>query len=287
VRILKRLLLFGATAVALLAGLAGFSAYSAQWVNVTAHVEKEIEMACVLPSPVADNTPPYLSQDGLFVDPDGCNFGVVFPQGHREKVVEVTLSRSFLRQDEVSSVKFDVLWECKLIDEELKWGDPIEYGDDGEGDPYYTKNICRNDMDLPDADNDPKGLYLDDNIRDHVTLTANSGCLVDSGPNLGAGIPIPGDAELEYLGTATVDNVALQKCFYHLAFDVPSCEHHVNPNTDPKTGPDGTPWPTIPCRFTFQGEGNPDGTEDDPQDWEHFADLGDTFKVQVWALVGD
>ncbi len=81
------------------AGIAVFAANTAQWVNVQARVEKEIEVACVDSAGV--------------ISPTGCDFGVVFPQNAEEKIVEVTLSNSFFNQRVKSDVFYWVLWECK------------------------------------------------------------------------------------------------------------------------------------------------------------------------------
>src|SRR4030042_1926728 len=98
----KRLILAGLGAVVILAGLATFAANTAQWVNITAHVEKEIAVACVNDSV----TPPVVTD---------CGFGTVFPQNVEEKVIEVAISNSFTDQTVKSDVLYWVLWECKLV----------------------------------------------------------------------------------------------------------------------------------------------------------------------------
>jgi hypothetical protein len=65
------------------------------------------------------------------------------------------------------------------------------------------------------------------------------------------------------------------KCFYQLELLVPACNGHWNPHTDPLPNPVG-----IDCR---------DNVDDsrDPQDWEHWANLGDNFKIQVVFFLAD
>jgi hypothetical protein len=254
----KRFLLFGMAVGAIMLGLAGFAANTAQWVNVTAHVEKEIEMACVDPTQTATNTPPYTTS-GYLVDEDGCAYGTVFPQTDRTKTVEVTLSRSFFDQDTYSTVQFDVYWECKLVHEDA-------LAEPDEEDPNY--NPCRDDPNYTGTTPPP----LDGNIRDYVDVDAIEDCLdPDSADGPG------GAAELEKLGDGSVQT-GRPKCFYTLTFHVPYCIGHYNPNTDSTEGFD---YDGVDCDFTTAAG----GTENDPQDWEHSTDLGDTFKIQVTGFV--
>jgi hypothetical protein len=257
----KRLLLIGVAAGAIMLGLAGFAANTAQWVNVTAHVEKEIEMACVDPNLVRDNTPDPYSVTGYAAIGDGtlCDYETVFPQTDRTKTVEVTLSRSFFDQTTYSTVNFDVYWECKLVVEDaLAQPDPSL--------PNY--NPCRDDPNYTGTTPPP----LDGNIRDYVDVGAIGDCLDPDGVT-GPG----GNAELEKLGDGSVQT-ARPKCFYTLTFHVPYCNGHYNPNTDNTTG---FAYAGVDCDLTI-ADG---GTEDDPQDWEHSTDLGDTFKIQVTGFV--
>jgi hypothetical protein len=250
----KRLILAGLGAVVILAGLATFAANTAQWVNVQARVEKEIEIACVVP----DGT------GGFVVDPDGCNFGVTFPQNIHEKVVEVALSNSFYNQEVKSDVLYWVLWECKPVDETL---------------PPSATNPCREDIVHTDADlvydpiegkwvHDPLDPALDGNIRDYILVTADAGCMTTyNGPTGGVG-------KLEGIGNGVVDRDVGPKCFYHLAFTPPACAGHVNLLTDPLPNP-----LTIDCHEI---------TDDpDPQNWDRFAELGDLFKIQVYGFSFD
>jgi hypothetical protein len=269
-----RQLLLGSLALgALLAGLASFAANTAQWVNVTAHVEKEIEMACVREfPPLANNIPPY-SQTGWFLHPNGCDYGTMFPETSRERLVELTLSRSFFDQTTHSAVNFDVLWECKLVFED-------QLAELDEEDPDY--NPCRNDPGYDPADFDPPGPpKLDGNIRDFIAIDVDNvdNCYVQlSEP--GSGFSDYGPAQLDYLGSGSLSRNDIQKCFYHFVFNAPACEGHTNPNTDGATAPNGDPYLVTPCKFVI-ADG---GTDNDPQDWEHSADLGDSFKVQVYGF---
>ena len=123
----KRLILGGLGLMAILVGLATFAANTAQWVNVHARVEKEIEVACVRLDRAT----------GIYVvDPERCDYGVTFPQNIHEKVVEVALSNSFYNQDVKSDVLYWVLWECKQYDT------PRDVNRDGIPD-------CRVDAPLP------------------------------------------------------------------------------------------------------------------------------------------
>lgn len=247
----KRFLPLGLGLAALLAGVAGFAANTAEWVNVTAHVEKEIALACV-----TENTG--TTGPEFIVDPDGCNFGVTFPEESYEKVVELTLSNSFFDQRDKSGVQFDVLWECKLVVE-----DALATGLGGD-------NPCREDLEGPVDDVTP----LDGGIRGYTVVTGTPGCFVEGG-DPGSGFIDGGPAKLEFLANGALDDVVTPKCFYHLAFTAPACAGHWNPNTDPLDDPE-----VIICHDN-SAESN------DPQDWDRFADLGDSFKIQVYGFTED
>lgn len=245
--------ILGFTALVLVgAGVAAFSANTAQWVNVTARVEKEIEVACV----ITDEAGNYV------VDPNGCDFGVTFPQNVHEKVIEVTLSNSFYNQEGKSDVLYWVLWECKLVDEQALPG---------------ADNPCREDIEHDDDDlvyDEVEGKWvhangeLDGNIRDYIVVTAGDGCKTDyNGPEGDPG-------KLEGIGNGIVDRDVRPKCFYHLAFSPPACEGHVNLLTDPMPHPR-----TVPCHEIT--------TSPDPQDWDRFAEMGDNFKIQVYDFSSD
>jgi hypothetical protein len=205
----KRLILAGLGMAVIVAGLATFAANTAQWVNIEARVEKEIEVACV-------------DRDGNQVD---CDFGVVFPQNVEERVVEVTLSNSFENQDVKSDVLYWVLWECKQFDD----------GRDLNGD---TIPDCRVDAPVRPCYNPVHGKWencddaLDGMIRDYITVTpSDPSCLSTyNGPT---GLP----KHIEGIGNGVVDRDVQPKCLYHLTFTPPACEGHFNPYTDPAPVP--------------------------------------------------
>lgn len=249
--------ILGLTALVLVgAGVASFSAFTAQWVNIQARVEKEIEIACVV---FDTNTGTYV------VDPDGCDFGVTFPENIHEKVVEVTLSNSFYNQDVKSDVLYWVLWECKQYSD----------GRDADGD---TIPDCRVDAPTPHdlCYNADHGKWencdeaLDGMIRDYIMVTPSDPSCLSAyiGPNFNV-------KHIEGIGNGVVDRDVQPKCFYHLAYTPPACEGHMNPQTDPRGGTS----PTIPCH---------EMTDDpDPQEWDRFAELGDDFKIQVYGFSFD
>ena len=255
-------------------GLAGFAANTAEWVNVVAHVEKEIAVACVDPDGYGGFVVTDPVDGPIKTGRGDCNFGTVLPQEENlMKLVEVTASKSFLAQDRVLNVNFDVLWECKLPDP-TKLASPDIIGD-FNGDGIIERNICREDI-----ENVNNPLQLDDNIRDHIQVIApDPGCLLQ-GPFDVPPVPEGGPAEIENLGRGQVGDEQ-EKCFYRLVLTVPACEGHLNPNTDPN-GADALMVPppptdnTIPC--------NENTSSDDPQEWDISADLGDDFKIQVVAF---
>jgi hypothetical protein len=254
-------MLFGLGAIALLVGLTGYAANTAEWVNVVAHVEKEIAVACVervgTVWVVTDAQPNAEIPTGR----GDCNYGNVFPQEQDLlKVVEVAASQSFLAQDRVLNVNFDVLWECKLPDPGQLY-DGTGEAKDYNGDGIVERNICREQI-----ENLNNPLRLNGNIRDHITVTADAGCLLQ-GPFDIPQIPEGGPAKIDNLGRGQVGDEGV-KCFYYLSLDVPACSGHLNPNTDPGTDPR-----TIRC--------NEDVGDPDPQKWDISANLGDDFKIQV------
>ena len=259
---LKRIIL-GLMGLAIVAtGVASFSAFTAQWVNVHARVEKEIEVACVVSN----------GAGGYVVDPDGCDFGVTFPENIHEKNVEVALSNSFYNQNVKSDVLYWVLWECKQYSD----------GRDADGDGIPD---CRVDVADPSADlyyNDEHGKWmhedeaLDGMIRDYIIVTpSDPSCLSTyTGPDFDVKYIEPVDLE-NNRGNGVVDRDTQPKCFYHLAYTPPACEGHMNPQTDPRGGNS----PTIPCHEIT--------TDPDPQEWDRFAEIGDDFKIQVYGFSFD
>ncbi len=243
-------LVLGFTALVLVgAGVAVFAANTAQWVNVQARVEKEIEVACV-------------DRDGHAVS---CDFGVTFPQNIHEKVVEVTLSNSFYNQDVKSDVLYWVLWECKQFSDERDL--------DGDTIPDCRVDAEHDDDDLCYDPREGKWVHCDEEldgmIRDYITVTpSDPTCL--SAYNGPTGLP----KHIEGIGNGVVDDRVQPKCFYHLVFTPPACEGHFNPQTDPAPAPE-----TVECHEI---------TDDpDPQNWDRFAELGDDFKIQVYGFSYD
>ena len=243
--------ILGLTALVLVgAGVAVFAANTAQWVNIQARVEKEIEVACV-------------DADGHWIE---CDFGVVFPQNIHERRIEVTLSNSFYNQDVKSDVLYWVLWECKQFSDERDL--------DEDGIPDCRVDAEHDDDDLCYSEDEGKWVHCDEEldgaIRDYIQLTpSDPSCLTDYiGPNFQV-------KYIEGIGNGVVDRDVQPKCFYHLAYTPPACEGHMNPFTDPRGGTS----PTIPCHEI---------TDDpDPQEWDRFAELGDDFKIQVYGFSFD
>jgi len=279
---MRRRLILGVLALAVIAaGIVSLAAFTAQVVNLTAHVEKDIAVEPVICSSPRDiNTP-------CFVDPRGGNFGVVLPQEFYDRIIEVTLSNSFFEQDRYDDLSFDILWECKNVNEDAN-SDPAngvlcreDIADD---------SICPIDLDVPPdgkADTvrhcDP--LKLDGNIRDHITVTEflnPARCLTDdpgvAGTNNPPNTPRPTIKKVGYVGTGFLDKTD-HKCRYELKLFAPPCEGSLNPFTDPRIN---FVKSTVVCHLADKDR---DGVPSlrNPQDFDEFADLGDDFKIQVWA----
>lgn len=298
-------------ALAIVAGVTAFAAFTAQMVNVTARVEKDIAVEPVLCEKPADiNTP-------CFVDPDGGDFGVVLPQEFYKKTIELTLSNSFFDQTRFFNLLFDVLWECKQfsderddinnlagIDNDLDGQideDPIGLGDeDGDGlvdeDPPGRGTgpdgfpDCREDGQDDElvavdtnGDGEPDTVEhrdrekLDGNLRQHVkvrTLFEPDRCI---NYPLGPGSKTPPEKKVGVIGTGQLDK-GRHKCRYEIELFAPPCEQGFNPFTDPHPLTDEkTPI------FCHRGDKDRDGQIDNvnPQDLDEFADIGDEFKIQV------
>ncbi len=232
------------------AGIAAFSAFTAQLINLEAHVEKEIELAAVR------NCHEDTATGDIICEEDDGNYGVVIPQELYDKLIELTLSRSFFDQDRWFDVTFDVLWECKQIDP------PIDADGDGFDD-------CREIHDPTAAGSDPShpNAELDGRLRDYVqSIVANPNCInAAQGRNPSR---LPAEKDVELIGSGVIDKLH-KKCFYAIKLLAPPCSDSFNAATDP-LGPNVK---TIDCHFTKPTS--------DPQTWEHFADIGDEFKIQV------
>ena len=302
--------LLAATAIA--AGVVALAAFTAQVVNITAHVEKDIALEPVICQTPRDQNIP------CFVDPRGGDYGVVLPQETYLKIIELTLSNSFFEQDLYFDLGFDILWECKQfsdgrnvinnrngIDNDLDGRideDPVDDEDnDGDGsvdedsgtgvitlrpdlfpdcrEDGLVDTICPKDLDVPldgkaDTVRHCDEEKLDGNLRRHIQITSllPPARCIDS---LGPGSNMPQQKKIEYIGSGTLSKGA-PKCRYELKLTTPACEGSFNPFTDPV--------PTLPKAIRCHlADKDRDGNSDlrNPQDFDEFADLGDDFKVQV------
>ncbi len=240
--------------VVVVAGIAAFSAFTAQLINLEAHVEKEIELAAV------KNCQTLTNGDVVCEETTG-NYGTVIPQELYDKQIELTLSKSFFDQTRWFDVTFDVLWECKQIEPAQDIA-PKDGFDD-----------CRVIHDPTAAGSDPKhpNGELDGRLRDFVqSINAENRCIVSAqGPNPSK---LPPEKDVQLIGSGVLDKSTLvsKKCFYAIKLLAPPCADSFNAATDPR----GPNVKTIKCHFDKNGS-------TDPQEWEHFADIGDEFKIQV------
>ena len=287
----KRLILFGLTLTAIVAGMIALSAFTAQVVNLTAHVEKDIAVEPVI------CTEPRNIEVPCFVDPRGGDYGVVLPQELYFKTIEVTLSNSFFEQSKYNDLAFEILWECKQFEDERDVVDNLTgrpnvtnlVGLDGWPDcrdNYLetrtiadTHEICAIDLDGDGkADTvqhcDPE--VLDGSLRDLIDISVLLGnnCLENPGAIQSN---TPPEKNIEYVATGFLDK-SEHKCRYELKLFAPPCEGSYNRFTDPRPLPSGvTP---IKCHLADKDrDGNP-GLRN-PQDFDEFADVGDDFKIQV------
>jgi hypothetical protein len=236
--------------VVVVAGIAAFSAFTAQLINLEAHVEKEIELAAVKNCVTDPNT-----RDIICEEDDG-NFGVVIPQELYDKKIELTLSKSFFDQDRFFDVTFDLLWECKQI-EPAQDKAPA----DGFDDCRPVENPANHDPSHPNGE-------LDGSLRDYVqNIVTTPNCIAaQQGPNPSK---LPQQKDVELIGSGEIDKNN-KKCFFDIKLLAPPCADSFNAATDP-LGPNVK---TVNCHFDKNGSL-------DPQEWEHFADIGDEFKIQV------
>ena len=300
--------------VIVVAGIAAFSAFTAQIVNLQARVEKEIELEVVqcdfderteIPNPNWDSTDPTSPE---FIDnpdlgkilPDTCekgsgDYGVVLPQTAQDKIIELTLSKSFFKQDKWFDVQFDLLWECKQAPHDL-WNNDVKDADGKYTDntpdtiPDCRDNLPHTDADLGSCDGNAHHVgvdgvcftdddELDDNIRQHIAITIAGAVGVGDGDrckNLtalrGSNDQFDDDKEIDWIAGGIVDKTN-KKCFWIFKLNAPPCIQGYNQYTDPD--PQVTP---IFCHTIDTG----DPQVGNPQDLETFADLGDDFKIQVW-----
>ena len=249
------------------AGIGAFAAFTAQIVNLEAHVEKEIEIAAVKDCKTVD-------LDVVCTEDSG-NFGTVIPQELYDKEIEVTLSKSFLDGQTIfDDVVFAVLWECKQfadgldLEQNLK---PVAGVIDGDGFPDCRYRVGQDhDMAHPAGE-------LDDLLRNYAQIVPDVDRCLTKTPPLGLTYikALPPEMFIDLVGFGLIDrsvNELGQKCFYTIKLLAPPCEGEFNEFTDPLFDPNN-PVKTIECHF--------DRPTDDPQTWEHLADIGDEFKIQV------
>ena len=295
----------------LVAGVVSLVAFTAQQVNIEARVEKEIEVEAVLCDFVTD--PVTGAQE---IDPETCkiasgNYGVVLPQRFYDKYIEVTLSKSFFKQTEVTDVQYDVLWECKQVKGPPNvsniWNN-FFVGADGKYNVKIWDGFVSNEetnsfgekLNIPDCRDRLPGTHvleldgagnpvhagpeLDGLIRDHAVVSAfpalgfnNPFCLFAAAPGSEQEFTVA--KELTFLGAGIVDGSdGLSKCFYQIKLDAPPCIQGFNPWTDPRGGnsaPEDERKTPIDCHTNRS-------TVTDPQEIETFAQLGDEFKIQVY-----
>lgn len=252
------------------AGIAAFSAFTAQLVNLEAHVEKEIEFAAVAN---CVNVPATGAITDVVCEATDGNFGTVVPQAEYDKQFEITLSKSFkdnANQTRFGDVHFDLLWECKQI-EPAQDTSPA----DGFDDCRVVENASKHD---PSAH--ATGT-LDGRLRDFVSSVdgePTGRCEIPEGDHTdAANLPTEKDVEFIWHGRL-VDGVTdfSGKCFYTVKLLAPPCADSFNPATDPVANPSAIK--PIDCHF------DDNGGSLDPQEWERFADIGDELKVQVTFL---
>ncbi len=268
----KRILLVLVGTALVVAGIAAFSAFTAQIVNLTAHVEKEIEFSAVTnctTSPVTGN---------IVCHETSGSYGTVIPEEEYDKLVEVTLSNSFRdrqNQTRFGDVHFDLLWECK---QELNGVGPLDNwnnltkGPDGK----YTDPTPDGFPDcLEDIPGGAPGAPLDDNLRNFVSLISSNAptrCEFPAEHTFDHPAKLPSEKEVTFIkhGVLIDDGTDFSaKCLYTVKLLAPPCSDSFNPFTDPN----GPNVKTIVCHFVKPS--------DDPQTWEHFANIGDDLKVQV------
>ena len=297
----RKLILGGLTLAVIVAGVIALAAFTAQVVNLTAHVEKDIAVEPVIcTNPKDINTP-------CFVDPRGGDYGIVLPQEFYDKIIEVTLSNSFFEQSKYNDLAFDVLWECKQFTDKRDvvdnlTGRPTPDADgntvpDGDGFPDCRQQGLDDSICAIDLDGDTKAdtvqhcdkEKLDGSLRDHVAILPllGSNCFTaDPGdpnnPDDPPNTPRPLEKDVEYVATGFLDKVD-HKCRYELKLFVPPCEGSFNEFTDPHPLGDLVDQiQPIPCHLADKDRDGIPGLRN-PQDFDEFADLGDDFKIQVYA----
>lgn len=121
----KKIILSVALIVALGASLVGFSAFEAHVINVTAKIE-----------------------NALSVTPDSIMFGTVFPQEHLHRNLAISLSESFLEEDRVDDIQYQIVQKLKPVP--LDYQGPTEdltglkdeNGADAQTEIIYYPSLC-------------------------------------------------------------------------------------------------------------------------------------------------
>jgi len=129
--------------LAIVAGVAGFSAYEAHVINVTAHIE-----------------------NALAVSTNAIEFGTVFPQEYLEEEFTVRLSSSFMEEDRVDDVEYVIKQKPKCINQAGEYA-PVNYATHECPTGYTVMNdlcafLSKTDGDLEDAnDTSHPSYYVD------------------------------------------------------------------------------------------------------------------------------
>ena len=100
---MKKIGLFAAALVVVVAGVAAMSAWEAHIINVTAHIE-----------------------NALAVHPKEINFGTVFPQEYLEEQFTVQMSESFTTAERAESVSYKIVQKPKCINDAGEYA-PVDY----------------------------------------------------------------------------------------------------------------------------------------------------------------
>jgi hypothetical protein len=296
------------------AGIVAFAAFTAQVVNLTARVEKEIELAPVvcdtddrteipnpdfdpsLPPDPATNPETIPNPDRGKILADTCvggtgDYGVVLPQRFKDKFIELTLSKSFFKQTEVIDVVYDVLWECKQASFDL-WNNDVTNADGKYTDPSPdTIPDCRDNLPHTNADlgrdaaNNAVHVNeeLDDNLRKYIDVLRavsivgfdTSFCL-DRVPPVGTGSRHTPTVFDVDKEIELIGDGELTRSASKCIFQIKLLAPPCEQGYNPYTDPDPKAVPVDCHEIDTIGVG-------DPQDIEVFTDIGDDFKIQVYG----
>ncbi len=237
--IIRRIpLVLGALAL-MVSGLAAVSAYESHVVNVQAHVENAL------------TTPVEL-----------IDLGTVFPEEFIIAEVGIQLSPSFLAEEAVTGVTFDVWVHCKDASFNVEW----------MGDAAYL------------AGSDPGSTLPGGGAAgtDPSAGTPNTPWFAAGGSATNCpGGATPGNLAKVITGV-TVDKSDLpggsDESSVFLGLDVPVCDFNYNPDTDVKPKPSGYDEPTV---VLISGDPR---WEDQATDKECDYDIGMDVKCQVTGI---